>query len=288
MLVSLVSRFSRFFVWQTESPETLLPIIPQGWNPDFGPEREHSIPSPSDSEPAGTNPIRSPSTSPPPPGRGPHPRGGRPSGGFRFSSARIAPNGNRIYILDFETGIPQIWALERTDDYFNARRINWSDAPHGTVSMALSPDGKLLALGQKDGEIVFVETETLIQSGVIPPVDPDGGPVQALAFSPDGLSLAAAPQHRPIFVWTMRTTVTDTEARIIREGQDRLRLPVHRTPVRILAFDHDGTHLAGASTSDPLVEVWNLDEIQRELCRLGLRDSGGPTGQVQSEKTLKQ
>ena len=37
-----------------------------------------------------------------------------------------------------------------------------------------------------------------------------------------------------------------------------------------LAFDAPGTRLASAAGTDPLVEVWDLDLISRELSRLGL------------------
>jgi hypothetical protein len=43
-----------------------------------------------------------------------------------------------------------------------------------------------------------------------------------------------------------------------------------------MVFDAQGTRLAGATMSDPLVEVWDLGLIGRELDRLGLAEDHAP------------
>src|SRR4029077_4284122 len=87
------------------------------------------------------------------------------------------------------------------------------------------------------------------------------GLVLALAFSPDGRDLAVGTQQGPILIWPA-TTPTAREP--------RLSLPGHRGMISSLAFDHQGRRLASTAETDPLVEVWDLDLIQRELAGLGL------------------
>ena len=49
----------------------------------------------------------------------------------------------------------------------------------------------------------------------------------------------------------------------------QFHLPGHRGVIFSLAYDPQNRRLASAG-SDPLVEVWDLELLQRELMRLGL------------------
>ena len=77
----------------------------------------------------------------------------------------------------------------------------------------------------------------------------------ALAFSPDGRDLAVGSEHGTISLWSI---AQPTRPRL------RFRLPGHRGITTSLAFDAQGRRLASAGM-DPLVEVWDLELIQREL-----------------------
>jgi serine/threonine protein kinase/WD40 repeat protein len=267
------SRSSGFFLWRSESPGQLVPIRP----PDL--EREPAAkPGPASSKTGRASGSDGPARPKESPGQAPGGSartartgsGGRSFGGFRYGFPRIAPGGNRIYLVDFD--VLQAWDLRRSGDEFRAAKVEWPSPPRGVHAMALSPDGGLLAIGGRDGGIHLVETRGLRVAGSIEPSGWDKGDlVQAIAFAPDGRSLAAASQHGPIVLCHLRESKATAQAGVRWESGLHYRLPVHRAPVRQLAFDARGDRLAGAGT-DPLVEVWDLRAIRSELSRLGLID----------------
>ena len=68
--------------------------------------------------------------------------------------------------------------------------------------LALSPDGRTLALGNSDGSVDLFDAVTLRPQGSLPALR---GFVAALAFSPDGRVLAAAGQHGEVTLFDART-----------------------------------------------------------------------------------
>jgi WD40 repeat protein len=141
-------------------------------------------------------------------------------------------------------------------------------AEGGFVSSALSPDGAVLALGDRAEVVTLLDTTRPRVLGQItpPPGDPESF-LGAMAFSPDGRDLAIGSQQGTIFVYSV-----DHAHR--PRLHLHLRLPGHRGLVTHLVFDPQGQRLAsGALTGvDSLVEVWDLDLIRRELQRRGLAD----------------
>ena len=92
--------------------------------------------------------------------------------------------------------------------------------------------------------------------------------ITALAFSPDGRSLAAASErHDEIIVWDL--------------AADRVRISLrgHSSPVIGLAFTADGRSIVSGETADPLVLVWDL-ESGRPRRRLRLEVSRGPLNAI--------
>jgi WD40 repeat protein len=82
----------------------------------------------------------------------------------------------------------------------------------------------------------------------------------ALAFAPDGRTLAVGSPQGPISLWSLERTSAPRLS---------LRLPGQRT-VGSLVFDSEGRRMASSSWGpDPIVEIWDLDELQKELARLG-------------------
>jgi WD40 repeat protein len=136
------------------------------------------------------------------------------------------------------------------------------------LSLALRPDGRLLALGEPSGEVVLVDTARLeVVDRLSPDLgDADGrtGRVSSLAFSPDGRRLAAGFQHGSIHVWSSSSFDANSYAY-------RHRLPGRSGWVSNLAFDSTGRRLASCGV-EPLVDVWDLDAFDADLQRLGLAD----------------
>ena len=136
--------------------------------------------------------------------------------------------------------------------------------PEGIFSLALRPDGAVLAIGDRSGTVTLVDTvRGTITGRIKPPSAEAEGLLVALAFSPDGRDLAVGTQYGTILIWTVSRP---------SPKEPRLRLPGNRGMITILAFDAHGRRLASAAGFDPLVEVWDLDLIRHELTRLGIAD----------------
>src|SRR5262249_32009324 len=139
-----------------------------------------------------------------------------------------------------------------------------AELPEVIISLALRPDGAVLALGDRTGTVSLFDTQHQAVVGRIRSSSAEvDGYVTALAFAPDGRDLAVGTQQGPILVWP--ATQSDPK-------EPRLSLPGHRGMVSSLVFDPQGRRLASAGRTDPLVEVWDLELIQRELTKLGLAD----------------
>ena len=121
--------------------------------------------------------------------------------------------------------------------------------------LALSPDGRTLALGHSDGAVDFLDAQTLRRRRSLQALR---GFVGAIAYSPDGRLLAVAGQHGQVTLW---------DARTLRPAGELSGLS---TPVLTLAFSPDGRRLAvaeigteqeagnAASITGASVRVWDV------------------------------
>lgn len=149
---------------------------------------------------------------------------------------------NRILATIDERGCV---AVQPVDEAAGAgRRI---DVPGFAWAIAFSPDGRRLAVGQKNADVLFLTTNP----GV--PTRASGPPVRYvthLAFAPDGRTLAIACATRPgtILIW-------DIEAR------RTLLTLTHGNPPRsttALAFAPDGASLAASGYDSSAVLIWDV------------------------------
>jgi eukaryotic-like serine/threonine-protein kinase len=189
---------------------------------------------------------------------------GPDSDGLRYRQVQLAPRGDRLYLLA-ENRTLRLWALDVSSQGCQAREVSvTSPLPEGITSIALRPDGAVLALGDRTGAVSLFDTSRLAVTGRIPRATDDAeGFVQVLAFSPDGRNLAVGTLIGQILVWPANPS----------EPKDRrLSLPGHRGMISSLVFDQQGRRLASAGRTDPLVEVWDLEHIHHELAELGLAD----------------
>jgi WD40 repeat protein len=120
-------------------------------------------------------------------------------------------------------------------------------------AVAFAPDGSAVAgLGTGfDGAPFGAVTLWALDEGRGRPLIRASGKLDAIAFSPDGLTLATASgDSRAV---TLRDVAT---------GQERASLADHRGPIRSIAFSPDGTRLAVASGVVPAVaERANGDRV---------------------------
>ncbi len=168
-------------------------------------------------------------------------------------NAALGPKGTRLY------------HLARRGDELVARDIDeagvklapaWTSPASQAVVIALSPDGRTLAVGNHSGEVELRNPDDGSLRSRLESLDDDAGSVDSLAFAPDGQSIAVG-GHEQVRLWALG-------------GSPRplVRLPGHRGTVRTLAFDSKGVRLAGAD--EKIIKVWDLARLRNELDRLGL------------------
>ena len=188
----------------------------------------------------------------------------------QFRAVQIAPGGDRLYLLEQQaqpTGNPlHVWGVEHPSPSVppRAHDLNWSlTLGDAAISLALRGDGTLLAVGDRTGSVTLIDTSTHRVVGTIQPLNRDSeNPWLSMAFSPDGQALAIGSWEGTTSLWSVAQP---------RQPRLRFHLPGHRGPITSLAFDPLSRRLASAGT-DPLVEVWDLELLDRELIRLGLAD----------------
>ena len=172
----------------------------------------------------------------------------------RMPVVAVAPDGSKLYFLG------------RRGESLNTQPLSAEAGPTVRVpdpvavsqatSLAISPDGRTLAVAERSGAIRLIDAERGKLRATLPPTADDAGPADSLVFSPDGRTLAAGGRDQ-VRLWAI-------------DGQPRplVRLPSPRGSVRHLAFDSEGSRLATAE--EKTVRVWDLAPLRVELARLGL------------------
>lgn len=138
----------------------------------------------------------------------------------------------------------------------NLAKSVFTETLSGVLSVALTPDGKLLAIGDGSGKIYLWQVATgqriLTYEGHI-------GWVMSVAFSPDGQTLASASMDRTVKLWNIST------------GQCQKTLRGHSSGVMSVAFSPDGQILASGS-HDQTVRLWDISSGQ---CQKTLQGHSG-------------
>src|SRR5262249_28401127 len=108
----------------------------------------------------------------------------------------LAPDGRTLAVIHNRT-VLTLWDVERRQERLRVGRVGCDRRGIDIGCIAFAPDGRSLAYAY-DAEVVWLETGTCRRRHVFN-VGP-AGRCNALAFSPDGLLLAAAAEAR-VGVW---------------------------------------------------------------------------------------
>ena len=138
-----------------------------------------------------------------------------------------------------------------------ASRKGWTLPVGQGTTLTVSPDGRTLAVAERSGSILLIDTASgLVRSTLPPAADDAAGPGECLAFSPDGRTLAVGAREQ-VRLWD-----------VAGPPHPLVRLPGHRGAVRSLSFDAASRRLAAAD--EKAVKVWDLGPLRAELARLGI------------------
>ena len=143
-------------------------------------------------------------------------------------------------------------ALQRNPAAIRVLRLSDRSAQ----SLAVSPDGRLLASGDQSGVVRFTDLRTWQQRGAVVQL-PRAVAQQAMAFSPDGRHALTGSggtlpgpdgainltKDNPVHVWD------------VESGKEVRRLDGHQSYVRGVAYSADG-RFAVSCGNDGTIRVW--------------------------------
>ncbi len=165
---------------------------------------------------------------------------------------------SKLWSLSPETGeIHRQLDFAAGSDFYDAQSSRHLNGPAGFIPkcVALSPDGRSLAVGGNDAQLVFLDARTLQPSGMrvwhAPLVNGlQNGEVEALAFSPDGRKLASVANDDRLIVGEARSGDS------LADGVLSLEPAWHGVAIkRNVCWSLDGVQLAVVE-GEGRIEIW--------------------------------
>lgn len=164
--------------------------------------------------------------------------------GVEIYDVQFSRDGTRLAALGFETLVifnTKDWSKKQIDNEYvmekNAFLNGWK--------LAFSPLQKTLAIATFNGDVIFLDTDTL---EIIRVLRIHQSNVKSLAFSPDGKVLVTGSGDRSIKFVDVQT------------GEVTQELRGHFAGVHEVAFSPDGSRIA-SSSGDFFVNIWNYEKL---------------------------
>jgi WD40 repeat protein len=170
----------------------------------------------------------------------------QPPGNLALNAVAFSPDGKYLasggWGADFSNGTTDLWNIATRTP--SAPLTNPGGPTGGVYSVAYSPDGQTLAVGDQSGTVYLWDTSTGQVTATL--TKPGSSPVVAVRYSPDGQILAAGDQNGTIYLWNTATDKPVTTLPDPGGGQ-----------VNSLAWAPDGETLAAADNNHGNTYLWN-------------------------------
>ncbi len=176
-----------------------------------------------------------------------------------FSMA-FTPDGRRLVTAGWE-GSVKVWDLTTGERELRTPQFTVDDLSHAPWSVALSADGRRLALAGSAVDATVRVYDVLSGENVFT-LRGHSARVVSVAFSPDGRRLASGSTDKTVRLW-------DTET-----GQEVLTLRDHTDLVGHVRFDPSGQRLASAS-DDGTARIWDATPLEDDRRIRTLRGHAG-------------
>jgi tricorn protease-like protein len=158
--------------------------------------------------------------------------------------------GGSVLVSGSHDRMARVWSV---DDFRCLHK--WSSKLHaGVVSVAVSADGRVVAVASGAYPRAEVQRWDLLENKKLPPIGTHGSQIGPLAFSPDGRLLATGSMGSLVRLWNVETG----------EMRGELR---HRSWVQAVAFSGDSQVLA--PTSGPTITLWDVPALARRALLRG-------------------
>jgi WD40 repeat protein len=148
-----------------------------------------------------------------------------------FGSVAFSPNGQTLATANASGAA--LWDLATRS---KLGQLGLTNSSSQDLSAAYSPDGKILAIGDDEGNVVLWDTATRTQLAQIS----DGSTVDSLAFSPDGKTLVAGDYDGNVVLWDTATR-TQLAQHAQFGGNDPIGSVTFRPDGKALAVAYDNT-----------------------------------------------
>jgi WD40 repeat protein len=181
-----------------------------------------------------------------------------PGNGTEVSRIALAPDGRSLVTSSHDKRL-------RSWDLRSGKKRWMADLPADAYDLAFSRDGAVVAVAcwdlDGDGRNGFVLLVNVATGKELQRIDRQGRSAHALAFSPDGKTLATGGTGHTLRLWDVAT------------GKEVSALAGHPGPITTTSLSGDGRLLATCSDHDRVVRLWDT-ATGREIRRIEGHDTG--------------